>query len=469
MSRRRSLIGDFLSEGKGSRTSVPVETQPSKGGRGGLFSTALKRLSDKAQIRGGPRSTSKGAERKPKQLFAYSGVDTYGRHLKGLVQAKDKDEAEYIVRTSGLVKYTIRKLSPLELWMVNFFYSVNDKQIAIYTRELAEMFKSGLPITKIFEMLAFETLNPRLSLISMMAKEYIRNGYPLSKVFAENSDIFSGLYVGMVKLGEATGELSEVMDALASYVQADFELKERIKSALTYPAVVIVIATLIVWGLITFIFPKFMAIIKDLNVSLPWYSRVLVQISNLLSNGLFMATVFLVGILGYLIVRVLLRYSHSFRRLYEQLLITIPVIGRVVKKLLIARFAKAMVVTFRSGLPLMISMDYLKESIGSAIIYDICDHMKEVLREGGSFSTAIQDISFFPLIVRSIVEAGEQTGELEAMLDKLAELFDFEVKADLDMLSSLLEPLIIFFLGTVVAFILLGVYGPLLTILQSIR
>ncbi len=408
-------------------------------------------------------------ETRKKKLFAYAGIDNYGRHLKGIVQAKDKDEAEYIIRTSGLVQYRVRRLSPVEIWMINFFHSVKDKEVAIYTRELAEMFKSGLPITKVFEMLAFETLNPRLSLISMMAKEYIRNGYPLSKAFAEHPEVFSGLYIGMIRLGEATGELSEVMEALANYVQADFELKSKIKSALTYPIVVITVAIAIVWGLMTFVFPKFMNIIKDLNVNLPWYTQLLVTISKILSNPVFISSAVIISLLSFIIIRILLRYSLVFRKLYEQVLITLPVLGRIVKKLMIARFAKAMVVTFRSGLPLMIAIDYLRESIGSAIIYDICDHLKNVLREGGSLSDAIRNIDFFPLMVKSVVEAGEHTGELEIMLDKVAELYDFEVKTDLDALSSLLEPLIIVFLGLAVGFILLGVYGPLLAILKSIR
>ncbi len=405
-----------------------------------------------------------------KRIFHYVVQDNYNRVIKGLLLVKDITEARRILHSFGYDKIlSLRELSPLEVSWIHFWHRVSDKELAIFTREMAEMFKSGLPIMRVLELLASESINPRLALIAMTAKEYLRNGLPLSKAFAEFPDIFSDLYVGMLRLGEATGEFDAILSELADYLTADFELKAKLKSSLTYPFIVLTFAILLVWSLVNFIFPKFTAIIQGLDLELPIYTKILMKIAHISTKPEFLIPFLLTLILGVTLFRALYRGSRTFRKLIESILSRLPVIGGVFKKLLLARFAKAIVFVFKSGLPLMIGIDYIKVSMDSAIIKDLCDKIKATLKEGGTLSQAIADSHFFPPMFKAVVEAGEQVGELEGMLSKLADLYDFEVKTEMGILVNLLEPLIIFILGGLVGFVLLGVFSPLMTLISNIK
>lgn len=402
--------------------------------------------------------------------FIYEAIDPRGKAVTGEVDAATRDIVFQDLKAQKYIPKSIKEkgvsANSFAKGFGKRFSSVSLYVLAIFTRQFAVLFNAGLSMTRSLDALTAQTLSPKLTeTLEMVAKD-IKSGFSLSRALAKHPEVFSPVYISLVKAGEMAGALGDVLDRLANLLERDNALRKKVSSALTYPMFVMAIAIVVVVGLVLYIFPQFITMFEGLNAELPLPTKLLIGVVKFAMDPVFIA----VAIFGTAFLWLLLsQYIKTPRgkRTKDYLLIEFPVIGVINKKTVISRFCRTLSTLVSSGVPIVHSLEIVSRAVGNEIVSGVLDDVKSGLKAGLRLSQPLIESRLFPPIVGNMVAVGEETGNLPLLMDKLANYYDMEVEYALASFASVIEPFMIFGLGGVIAFVLLAVFMPIYSLVQN--
>jgi len=345
---------------------------------------------------------------------------------------------------------------------------VRHKQLTQFTQQLSVLMDAGLPIVRSLKILAKQMRPGLLKNIVSEVGEDVETGSSFSEALNKHPKAFTKLYVNMVKAGEAGGVLDVILQRLAAFMERMEALKRKIVSASIYPAVVITIAVLVVWAIMTFIVPRFQDVFKQVNVEMPPMTVLLMSLSGFISSGVGLVALFLVPAI-LVVLFIAWGKTRNGRLAIDRVKLNLPVMGPVLRKSVIARFCRTLGTLLQSGVPILEALSIVKNTTGNEVVALAIGKVHDSIREGESIAEPLANTKVFDDIVINMIDVGEETGELDKMLLKVADTYDAEVDAAVSALMSILEPMLIVGLGDTVGFIVVALFMPLITLLQGIN
>lgn len=395
--------------------------------------------------------------------FRYVAKDSGGKTVTGVLDYSDKSILIDALRRRGLVIISINETAKKKGAAGSG--KVKLDEVVIFSRQLATMVDSGIPLVQAMDILYDQIERPNFKRIVAAIRDDIEIGSSLSDAFLKHPATFSALYVNMVKAGESSGALDDILDRLASYLEKASSLQRKVKSSLVYPAVVIIMATLITLVMLLKVIPTFKGIFDMLGGSLPLPTRILIGISDTL-RSMFL---YLVGIFA-VIVFIFRRYVKTPRgkAAFDKAALKFPIFGPLLRKVAVAKFTRTLATLVKSGVPILISLEIVGKTAGNAVIEKALEEVRASIKEGENIADPLAKSGVFPPMVVRMIRVGEQTGELEKMLGKIADFYDDQVDAAVSGMTSLIEPLIIAFLGVVIGGIVIAMFLPVFKLTEVI-
>lgn len=395
--------------------------------------------------------------KKPKlDSYSWEGLDKSGRKLKGEMQAAGDAFVKASLRRQGINPTKVsRQSKPL----FKTKRKIRPKDIAVFTRQLATMIQSGIPVAQAFEIVAKGHENPSMQDLIMSVKQDVESGTSLTNALGKHPLYFDALYCNLVAAGEQAGILDAILDKVATYKEKIEYIKGKIKSALFYPTAVVIVAFIITAILLIFVIPQFEALFKGFGADLPALTKFVIELSNAFQEWWWAIAL---GIVGAVV-----GFGYSYRRspkmqyTLDRILLRAPVVGEIVKKATIARFCRTLATMFAAGVPLVEALDSVAGASGNRVYYDGTLAIKSDVSTGMQLQAAMNSTGLFPNMVVQMVAIGEESGELDKMLGKVADFYETEVDDAVAGLSSLLEPIIMAFLGIVVGGLVIAMYLPI--------
>lgn len=410
------------------------------------------------------RSAATGARNLKLELFVWEGTDKRGVKMKGEQPAKSLHMVRAELRRQG-INPTMVKPKPKPLFG-SAGKTVTPRDIAIFSRQLATMMKSGVPIVGALEIIAGGQKNPKMKDLVTTIKTDIEGGSSLSESLSRHPVQFDELYRNLVHAGETAGVLETVLDTVASYKENIENLKGKIKKALFYPATVIAVAILVSAILLIFVVPQFQNIFNSFGADLPAFTKMIIAASDFMI-GYWWLVLFIFGGVGFAFVFFKKR-SPAFAHFLDRAILKLPVVGQIMHNSAIARFARTLAVTFQAGVPLVEALDIVAGATGNQVYENAVHRIKDDVSVGYQVNVAMRQVNLFPHMVIQMAAIGEEAGALDAMLYKVAEFYENEVNNAVDALSSLLEPLIMIFIGGIVGAMVVGMYLPIFKLAAAI-
>jgi len=392
--------------------------------------------------------------------YDYSVRDRKGKLVTGRLEAPDEAALVQKLRGMGYVPVSVRQANTGMNRELNLpgGNRVTTKDLAVMSRQFATMINSGLSLLRALSILADQTESKALAKTLGEVRDTVETGQSLSSALAQHPKVFPPLMINMCRAGEVGGFLDTVLLQIAENMEAEVRLRSKIKSAMTYPVVVFVIAILAVVGMLLFIVPVFEKMFKDLGGTLPAPTRFLVFLSDLMT---VLAPVGLVaGIAGYVLWN-RVKNQERVRVVVDPLKLRIPVFGNLFRKVAISRFTRNLGTMMRSGVPILQSLEIVGETSGNVVIRDAARAVEESVRRGDSLAGPLAQHKVFPPMVVQMLAVGEDTGAMDTMLEKISDFYDQEVEATTDALTSLIEPIMIAALGGVVGGMIIALYMPI--------
>ncbi len=338
--------------------------------------------------------------------------------------------------------------------------------LSIFCRQFSTMIDAGVSLVRALDVLGEQTTNPKLKRILLEIQAEVESGQTLSRSMQKYPKVFNHLFIGLIRAGEVGGVLEEALQRLSHFLEKDMELRRKVKAALTYPTIVVIVAVLIVLGLCTFIVPKFVELFHDLNVKeLPWMTQFLVDVSDFLKSKWY------IGILIVVVSWLAIKYFGTTkvgRRIIDRLKLKIPVFGKLSHKICLARFSRTLSTLLVSGVPILQAMETVAGTVGNEIISEAIMNARARIREGERINEPLIKSKMFPPMVVHMISIGEESGALDHMLTKIAEFYEGEVESSLQSLTAAIEPVMIVFLGVVVGFIVIAMFMPLVSVIQNL-
>jgi type IV pilus assembly protein PilC len=414
--------------------------------------------------------------------FEYIAVNAKGEETAGAVEASSKDDAINRLRGGGLfptqvapegqltaaVKKTKRSAAAAKSKGKKVKGKVKSKSLMIWTRQLATLIDSGLPLLRGLNVLSNQEPNPVLKSTVMQLADSVQTGSTFSESLSQHPKVFNKLYINMVKAGELGGVLELVLNRLAEYQEKAQKLKNKIVSAMVYPVIVIFIAIAIVIFLLTYIVPQFVQIFENMVTggadAMPTLTKLVMKASDFITGQWYI----LLAIIVFIIIGFRAWAStKGGRKTLDRLKLKMPLFGAVILKSSIARFTRTLGTLVTSGVPILQALNITRDTAGNHIVSDAITKVHDAVKEGESMVNPLEASKIFPPMVISMVEVGEETGQLPEMLLKIADVYDDEVDNAVSALTSLLEPIMIVVLAVIVAVIVLALFQPLLTVITK--
>ncbi len=385
--------------------------------------------------------------------FIWEGVDRNNRQVRGESRA-----ASETVVTTNLRRQGIR-LKKIKRQSFRGGSKVTEKDITFFTRQLATMLKAGVPLLQSFEIVARGHSNARFSRLMMDIKNKIEAGSSMAQAFREHPNQFDTLYCNLVAAGEASGTIDAILDRLATYKEKMLAIKAKIKSALFYPISVMVVAIVVVWIIMVFVIPSFKSVFANFGADLPTPTLIVIAISEWVVSWWWLVFLIIMGtIVG---IGLMLKRSAAFRYGFDRLMLKFPIIGGILEKATVARWTRTLQTMFAAGVPLVESLDAVGGASGNAVYAAATKKIQTEVSTGTSLTNSMANTGLFPTMVLQMIQIGEESGSLDNMLGKIADYFEREVDDAVAALSSLLEPLIIVFLGIVIGGLVVAMYLPI--------
>ncbi len=389
--------------------------------------------------------------------FVWEGKDKRGATMKGEQTARNANLLRAELRRQGITP-TVVKPKPKPLFGAAG-KKVTAKDIAFFSRQMATMMKSGVPIVGALEIIGEGQKNPRMRTMVGQVRTDIEGGSSLYEAISKHPVQFDELYRNLVRAGEGAGVLETVLDTIASYKENIEALKGKIKKALFYPAMVMAVALLVSSILLIWVVPQFEDVFKGFGAELPAFTQMIVSASRFMVSWWWALLLLIVGAIGGMIFAY--KRSPAMQHSLDRLVLKVPVIGQIMHNSSVARFARTTAVTFKAGVPLVEALSIVAGATGSSVYEAAVLRMRDDVSVGYPVNVAMKQVGLFPHMVVQMTAIGEEAGALDTMLFKVAEYFEQEVNNAVDALSSLLEPLIMVFIGTIVGGMVIGMYLPI--------
>lgn len=419
--------------------------------------------------------------------FQYKAVTKTGEKKDGIIEAESTVSAIERIKELGLYPTSIEKIkktakigklppstvakkqseSVFGYLKIPFLGvgTVKNKDVVIFTRQLATLIDADLPLVRSLVVLRDQLKSGAMKDIITQLEKDIESGSTLSEAMSRFPRTFSKLYVNMIRAGEVGGVLDVVLDRLAEFSEKSQRLASHIRSALAYPAFVVTVALTVLIVLITFIVPKFMEIFMEVGSTLPLLTVMLLNVSSFFKANWYFGVILITAMI--LIFRAVYRNKKT-RIMMDEFQLKLPVIGMLVRKVAVARFARTLGTLISSGVPILQALDITKDTAGNEIIARAIGRVHDSIKEGESIAKPLEASGVFPLMVVNMIDVGEETGSLDRMLIKVADTYEEEVDISVGALTSLLEPLLIVFMGIIVGFIVIAMFLPLISLMSTL-
>jgi len=407
--------------------------------------------------------------------FAYVARDKTGRQIEETAEAASKDALLEQLRGKGLFVSTVSEKKTATRAkqkgmskIVLFQGRVKLKDLTIFYRQFATMINAGVSLIRCLDVLEQQTSSYRLKAIIRDIESEIEGGASLSQAMGKYPKTFTQLAIGLVRAGEVGGVLDETLSRLALFVEKDMELRRKVKSAMTYPVVVLFFAMGIVLMLTTYILPQFITLFKDLGLkedSFPLPTLIMMRASDFIIHKWWMAIIIIVGLV---VVFNRVKATKTGKRIWDMLALKVPVFGGLIHKIAIARFSRTLATLLGSGVPILQAMETTAGTITNDLIADAVLAARANIRQGDTIADPLAASKQFPPMVVQMVNIGEETGQLDDMLEKVAEFYEAEVDSTLASLAAALEPILIVLLGVMVGFIVISMFLPLVSIIGQL-
>lgn len=402
-------------------------------------------------------------------LYAYKCLDAKGKVIKGTRDADTEKVLRALLRKEGLFLQDVRlanetKGTGLQREIdFSFLNKVSSSAIAVFTRQLATLLKSGVPLTEslvaIADQLQSDKSQKKLAALVADVRRVVNEGRSLADALKDHPREFNDFYVSMVRSGETAGNLDSVLFTLAEFLERQRRLKDKVASAMTYPIIMMFITAGMVGLLMTTVVPNVVTVFEDSGQTLPIYTRVLIGVSNVVSAYWFWMLLFIVGsVYGFR----RWKSSISGRRRWDRFVLRFPLVGNLVRILAVSRFSSTLGTMLRCGVPILQSLDIAKSVMGNTRLQEVVDDVVVAVREGESMARIMERSGEFPPLVSHMVAIGEKSGQLDQMLQNVAHAYDNELETSLSKLTSVLEPLMILLMGGMVAFIVFSILMPIM-------
>jgi type IV pilus assembly protein PilC len=394
-------------------------------------------------------------------------MDQSGRTVAGTLEA---DSIELVRAKLSDLRYHVLSIRQARARaslqeMLNGFQRVKLRDLVLFSRQFATMIDAGLSVVKCLDILQKQSRNPRLKEVIGQVKHDVGAGTSLTEALQKHPKVFSGLYVNMIRSAEAGGILDQVLDRLSGFLEKEQETRGKVKSAMTYPAVVFSFAMLMLVGLMFFVLPKFKVIFETMGLTLPLTTKIMLNSSDYLQNYWYIALVFMAGMVVFLKVVV---KTEKGRYAIDAAKLKVPVFGDLILKTAVSRFARTFGTLISSGVPVLRALEIVSDTAGNLVVSETVGRARTSIKEGDKISTPLFASKVFPLMVTQMIAVGEETGRLDQMLAKVANFYDEEVDATLKALTSLIEPMMIVGLGLIVGFIAVSVISPIYSLVGSL-
>jgi type IV pilus assembly protein PilC len=386
--------------------------------------------------------------------FLWEGKDRKGNRVKGRGLAKDEADLRVDLRRQGIAVAKVRKERSFKGQG-----KVKAEDIALFSRQLSTMLTAGIPMVQAFEIIGVGHDKPAMQKLVLSIKSDIETGNALNVALAKHPLHFDDLYVNLIEAGEHAGALETVLDKIATYQEKTEALKKKIKKALFYPAAVLAVAVIVTVILLLFVIPQFESLFQGFGADLPAFTQMVIGMSRWMQKHGWLLLIFAVAA-GF-VFAYFYRRSRAMRQWIDRMSLGIPVIGPILRKAAIARFARTLATMFGAGVPLVEAMKSVAGATGNIIYQDAVLRMRDEISTGMRMQRAMENTGLFPNMVVQMIAVGEESGSLDEMASKVADFFEADVDAAVDGLSSLLEPMIMVILGTLVGGLVIAMYLPI--------
>ena len=399
-------------------------------------------------------------------VFAYRGRTRTGQAVIGTIEAPTQEAVIAQLRQQQVMATSVRSQpGPIQLKIPGFGGKVKDKDLTVFTRQVATMIDAGLPLVQCLEVLASQQPNKRFKKALTEIRETVEGGSTFAAALKRHPKIFTPLYVNMVEAGEAGGFLDTILNRLAGYIEKAMNLRRKVKGALIYPSTIVTVAIAVVIFLLVFVIPTFKALFEGFGAALPLPTRVVLELSRLVREHL------LAG-LGVLVMAVLgLRFyyrTEKGKRVIDAILLRAPVFGGLIRKVSVAKFTRTLGTLVSSGIPILDGLDITARTAGNKVVEEAILKTRSSIAEGKTIADPLKTSGVFPPMVVAMISVGEQTGALDSMLAKIADFYDTEVDQAVANLTALLEPMLMVFLGVVVGGVIIAMYLPIFKLVSVV-
>jgi len=398
-------------------------------------------------------------------VYTYKGTNRAGTSVSGEMSAASKAEVQNLLRRQQI---TATKMSEKgkEFNLPSFGSGVSAKELAIFTRQFSVMIDAGLPLVQCLEILAGQQENKTFQKVLTATRGSVEGGSTLSAAMRQHPKVFDALYVNMVEAGETGGILDTILQRLSTYIEKNVKLKRAVQSAMVYPIGVLTIAGAVIVLLLWKVVPIFATLFTGLGVDLPLPTRVVIAMSNFI--GSIFGFLIVVAIVGIVFAIKVWYGTVQGRYALDSVILKLPVLGILMRKIAVARFTRTLGTLISSGVPILEGLDITAKTAGNAVVERSLQKVRKSLEEGKSLTEPLKDSEVFPGMVTQMIAVGEQTGAMDAMLQKIADFYEEEVDAAVKDLLTALEPIMIVFLGIVVGGVVISMYLPLFSLIGKL-
>ncbi len=403
--------------------------------------------------------------------FAYKVLDAKGAQATGQLDGDTKAAVSATLRNKGFTVLDVNEVKRglAQIDILGGMQRIRSKDLTVFSRQFATMVNSGLSMLRCLYVLEEQTPNKKLSAVIRQIKDDVEAGISLSDALEKHPRVFSKLYVSMVRAGELGGILDEVLNRLATQLEKDGSIKRAVKSAMVYPIMIASFACIVLIGMVLFLIPVFAKMYHDIGngAKLPALTRVMVGISNTARHSWFI--VFPAIVLFIWGIRYLKRTPQGTAT-WDRFKLRVPMgIGEIVQKLAVARFSRTLGTLISSGVPILQAIDITGKAAGNTVIESAMADVQQSVKEGQSITTPLQKVRVFPSMVTQMISVGEETGSLDAMLNKIADFYEDEVNASVKALTSILEPIMMLGVGGIVGVVVISMYLPIFNMMNIVK
>lgn len=412
-------------------------------------------------------------------VFVYKGLDARGKEVKGMLDAESPKTLRATLKKDGIrivehreenapksSRSTAAALASTEVDLKKYFERITVAEVALVTRQIATLLKSGITLIDALTAIVDQVEKEKMKRVFGAIKAAVNEGSSLAGAMSQHPTVFDTLYVSMIRAGEASGALDKVLIRLADFTEAQARLKSKVMSAMMYPAIMMGVGSLIMAILFVVVIPRITKIFTQIKAELPLQTRFLIFVADVIKDYWWLLIIVAIAIVYFF--RRWLR-SAKGRRRFDTSLLKAPIIGNIARLVAVARFSRTLATLLRAGVPVLNALDIVKDVLNNVRLAEVVAEAREAIREGESIADPLKRSKEFPPIVVHMVATGEKSGQLEEMLENVADNYDFQVDQRVERLTTLIEPIMIVGMGGGVAFVVWAILMPILSLSQHVR